>query len=127
MEVGIRAGDPSGLEVCWVRHALRRPRRAQTYRPQASPSELTGPQRNSQPGGTVLQIGETARFFFPFESQSSSHNMWTEITQFIFGQPLPTAEIAVIREGQPYPRKPTNRFFNPSSLQCQLPTSANLP
>src|SRR5215472_17375949 len=29
---------------------------------------------------------------------------------------------AVIREGQPYPRKPTNRFFSPSSLQCQLPT-----
>jgi len=81
MEVGIWAGDPSGLEVCWGRHALRGSRRTQTYRLQASPSNLTGPQRNSQLGGTVLQIGETARFFFPFESQSSSHNMWTEITR----------------------------------------------
>src|SRR5215831_20512991 len=29
----------------------------------------------------------------PVRSQSSSHAMWTEITQFIFGQPLPTVEI----------------------------------
>jgi hypothetical protein len=108
----------SGLEVCWG-HALRGPRRAQTYRLQASPSDLTGPQLNSQLGGTVLQIGETARLFFPFESQSSSHNMWTEITQFIFGQPLPTAEILQLLERVSFtPASRPIRQLEGSSLRC---------
>ena len=123
LEVGIWAGDPSGLEVCWGRHALRGSRRTQTYRLQASPSNLTGPQRNSQLGGTVLQIGETARFFFPFESQSSSHNMWTEITQFIFGQPLPTAEILQLLERVSFtPASRRIRQLERSSLRCEFRT-----
>lgn len=34
-----------------------------------SPSDLNGPQRNSQLLDTVLQIGETVRSIFRFESR----------------------------------------------------------
>src|SRR5882672_12036430 len=42
---------------------------AQTYRPWAPSSDLTRPHRTSQLLGTLLQIGETARFPFRFESR----------------------------------------------------------
>jgi hypothetical protein len=84
----------NGYTACTRNHKSLGVARAQTERLPVSPSDLTGPQRNSQLVGTVLQTGETARFFFPFESQSSSHNMWTEISRRKYG-----------REGQRYAKR----------------------